>query len=58
VCANEKNRRTLWSQIPGIFGWHCGVYTIKTVFKKEGFRRYSAVRKPKLTLEQAAIRLQ
>lgn len=58
VCANKKNRRTPWAQIPGIFGWHCSVYAIETAFKKEGFGRYSALRKPKLTDKQAATRLQ
>lgn len=58
VCANAKNRRTPWSEIPGIFGWDCKVYAIETAFKMEGFARYSALRKPKLTPEQAAIRLQ
>jgi hypothetical protein len=57
VCANGKNRRTPWAQIPGIFGWDCKVYAIATAFKKEGFSCYSALRKPKLTSEQAAIRL-
>lgn len=57
VCASGKNRRTPWAQIPKILGWTCSVYAIETAFKKEGFGRYSALRKPKLTLEQAAIRL-
>jgi len=58
VCANGKNRRTPWYKIPGILGWDCKVYAITTAFKKEGFARYSALRKPKLTPEQAIVRLQ
>lgn len=58
VCANKENRRVRWSQIPGIFGWNCAEYAIATAFKKEGFDRYSAVRKPKLTEKHAAARLQ
>lgn len=58
VCAGKQNRRTSWKLIPGIFGWHCTEYAIATAFKKEGFARYSAVRKPKLTDQQARIRLE
>jgi Transposase. len=58
VCANKKNRRTPWSQIPQIFGWDCKVYAIATAFKKEGFGRYNALKKPKLTEAHAKIRRQ
>jgi hypothetical protein len=58
VCASGKNRRTPWSQIPKIFGWNCQVYAIETAFKKEGFARGSALKKPSLTPEQAEIRYQ
>ena len=58
VCASKKNRRTPWDQIPQIFGWDCKVYAIATAFKQEGFSRYSALQKPKLTEQQAKIRLQ
>jgi hypothetical protein len=58
VYVSKKNRRTPWLQIPGIFGWDYKVYTIKTAFKKEGFRRYTALKKPKLTPTHTAIRLQ
>ena len=58
VCASRKNRRTPWDQIPQIFGWDCKVYAIETAFKKEGFGRYTALKKPKLTEEHAKIRLQ
>jgi hypothetical protein len=56
VCASKKNRRTPWEQIPQIFGWDCKIYAIATAFKKEGFSRYTALQKPKLTPEQAKIR--
>jgi transposase len=58
VCASRKNRRTPWNQIPQIFGWDCKVYTIETAFKKEGFARYIALKKPKLTDTHARIRRQ
>lgn len=58
VCANGKNRRTSWSEIPGIFGWDCKVYAFQTVFKIEGFARRIALKKPKLTQKQADARLQ
>ena len=58
MCANAKNRRTLWFKIPGIFGWDYKVYTIETVFRMEGFVRYSALKKLKLIPDQAIIRLQ
>jgi hypothetical protein len=58
VCASKKNRRTPWDQIPQILGWDCKVYAIATAFKKEGFSRYSALQKPKLSPKQAKIRLQ
>jgi ketohexokinase/beta-glucosidase len=57
VCANGKNRRTPWSQIPAILGWDCKVYAIQTAFKKEGFYRRTALKKPKLTPEQVQARL-
>lgn len=58
MCASKANRRTPWERIPSIFGWECKVYAIAAAFKREGFSRYSALRKPKLTPEQADIRLQ
>ncbi len=58
VCESRKNRRTPWSKIPGIFGWDCKEYAIATAFQKEGFGRYVALKKPKLTAEHARIRLQ
>jgi hypothetical protein len=58
VCASSKNRRTSWSEIPAIFGWDCKVYAIETAFKAEGFGRYIAIKKPKLTEKQARIRLE
>jgi len=57
VCASAENKRVPWHKIPKILGWTYSVYAIKTAFKKEGFGRYSAIRKPKLTPEQAVIRL-
>lgn len=53
VCASAKNRRMPWSQIPRVFGWDCKVYAIETAFKKEGFARRTALKKPKLTDEHA-----
>lgn len=58
VCASGKNRRTPWTEIPVILGWNCKVYAIKTAFKKEGFCRYIALKKPKLSKKQARIRLE
>lgn len=57
VCANRKNRRTPWAEIPAILGWSCKVYAIETAFKQEGFFRYVALKKPKLTEKQAKARL-
>ncbi|PQE05349.1 transposable element tc1 transposase protein [Rutstroemia sp. NJR-2017a BVV2] len=57
VCASAKNRRIPWDQIPAIFGWDCHVYAIETAFKLEGFKRCTALKKPDLTAQHAAIRL-
>ena len=57
VCTNGKNRRTPWADIPAILGWDCKVYAITTAFKKEGFYRRTALKKPKLTPEQAQARV-
>ena len=58
VCASRKNRRMPWNKIPEIFGWDCKVYAIETAFKKEGFGRYTAFKKLKLTDIHARIRRQ
>lgn len=39
------------------YGWDCHVYAIETVFKKDGFARRSAPKKPKLTQKHADARL-
>jgi transposase len=58
VCASSYNRRVPWHEIPAILGWDCKVYAIQTAFKIEGFSRRSALKKPKLTIKGADIRLQ
>jgi hypothetical protein len=49
VCASSKNRRTSWKDIPRILGWNCFVYAIETAFKRKGFSRRIALKKPLLT---------
>lgn len=58
VTASKQNRRTQWSDIPAILGWNCGLYAIRTAFKKEGYARRIARRKPPLTYENQIQRLQ
>jgi transposase len=58
VTASAKNRRTPWAEILSILGWDCKVYAIATALKAEGFSRRSVLKKPKLTPQQAQIRLQ
>jgi hypothetical protein len=57
VCASAKNRRSPWKEIPTILGWDCKVYAMATTFKREGFARRSALKKPKLTAQHAKLRL-
>jgi hypothetical protein len=49
VTASSENRQTQWIQIPSILGLDCGLSAIRTAFKKEGFTRAVARRKPPLT---------
>ncbi|EPE35500.1 Homeo [Glarea lozoyensis ATCC 20868] len=57
VCASEGNRRTRWTDILDILGWNCGEWAIRTAFKREGFVRRIARRKPPLTAEHKRDRL-
>jgi hypothetical protein len=57
VTASRENRRTQWSDIPSILSWDCGVKAIRAAFKKEGFVRRHARRKPPLTQQNKEDRL-
>jgi hypothetical protein len=50
--ASSTNRRIRWADIPPILGWDCGEKAIRTAFKREGYVRRIARRKPPLTEEQ------
>ena len=58
VTASKTNRRIPWPDIPTILGLDCGHKAIRTAFKKEGFVRRIARRKPPLTYENQVQRLQ
>ncbi|RFU23556.1 hypothetical protein B7463_g12782, partial [Scytalidium lignicola] len=58
VCASAANRRVEWYRILAILGWNCKVYAIIIAFKIEGFSRRSALKKPKLSLDNIQKRLQ
>jgi hypothetical protein len=49
VTSSKENRLTPWAEIPSILGLDCGEYAIRTAFKKEGFTRAAARRKPPLS---------
>lgn len=57
VTASAENRTTPWVEIPSILGLDCGEYAIRTAFKKEGYARRIARRKPPLSEENRKKRL-
>ena len=57
VTTSEANRRIKWIDIPSQLGWDCGEKTIRAAFKKEGYARRIARRKPPLTARHKADRL-
>ena len=57
VTASGVNRRTRWADIPAILGWNCGEKAIRATFRKEGFFRRIARRKPPLNEQQRLDRL-
>jgi hypothetical protein len=58
VIASKDNREVPWPAIPRILGFDCGEYTIRTAFKREGFIRAVARRKPALSATNMQERLQ
>ena len=56
--SSRENRRTQWADIPSILGWNCGLHAVRTAFKKEGYVRRIARRKPPLTYKNQIQRLQ
>lgn len=58
VTASSINRAVQWKNIPEILGWECGEKAIRAAFKKEGFVRRIARRKPPLTERHKRDRLQ
>jgi hypothetical protein len=58
VTANAQNRRVAWSDIPKSLGWNCSLKAIRAAFKKEGYVRRIARRKPPISEENRRIRLQ
>ena len=57
VTTSSANRRVQWADIPAILGWNCTEKAIRTAFKKEGFVRRHARRKPPLTEQHKKDRL-
>ena len=57
VTSSSTNRRIKWSNIPPLLGWSCGEKAIRAAFKKEGFVRRVARRKPPLTAQHKQARL-
>lgn len=57
VTASRENRETPWTQIPSLLGFDCGEYAIRSAFKKEGYGRFVERKKPKLSQENADLRL-
>ena len=55
---NKENRRIPWVQIPAILCWDCSVDAIAAAFRRQGYSRFLARRKPVLTERQKALRLQ
>ncbi|CZT09976.1 uncharacterized protein RAG0_14580 [Rhynchosporium agropyri] len=58
VTSSKENRRTPWVEIPSILKWDIGLFAIRTAFKKEGFARRIARRKPDLSYTNQIARLQ
>lgn len=58
VTSSKQARRTEWAGIPSLLGWDCGVYAIRTAFKKAGYARRSARQKPPLSDEHMKARLE
>jgi transposase len=58
VTANSQNRRTAWSDIPALLSWQCSLKAIRSAFKKEGYVRRIARRKPPISEENRILRLQ
>jgi hypothetical protein len=56
--ADAQNRRVAWADIPAYLGWACGVKAIRSAFKKEGYVRRIARRKPPISEANRIIRLQ
>jgi hypothetical protein len=57
VTSSNTNRRTQWADIPSALGWDCGEKAIRAAFKREGFVRRIARRKPPLTEQHRKDRL-
>jgi transposase len=57
VTASGANRRVRWADIPPILGWEYSEKAIRAAFKKEGFVRRHARRKPPLTDQHKTDRL-
>jgi hypothetical protein len=57
VTASKENRAVPWPNIPFILGWECGYQAIRTAFKREGYCRAVARRKPALSKQNAIDRL-
>jgi hypothetical protein len=47
--ASKDNRHTQWKDIPELLGFDCGIKAIRAAFKKEGYIRAIARRKPPLS---------
>lgn len=58
VTFSKKTRRTLWADIPPILGFNCGLYIIRTAFKKEGYARRIVRQKPPFTYANKIQQLQ
>ena len=58
VTANKRNRRAAWDKIPRLLELDYGRKAIQTAFKKEGYVRRIARKKPPLTYDNQLQRLQ
>ena len=57
MTSSAANRRVKWADIPPRLGWDCGEKAIRAAFKKEGFVRRHARRKPPLSQQHKEDRL-
>lgn len=58
VSSSRANRRIPWPQIPQAIGWHdCKLEAIENAFEREGYGRWTALKKPDLTQKHADARL-